>query len=558
MRPFRSLRPLVCLIVAVTVAAPTPAQQPGSDSPRLRAIRELASMLEAGDGEALGRFVEERATPAFAGDDEAVGQLFDALAALEGGRMAAAMPGGPGGATIRFERAGGGSLSVAFEAEAEPPHRFTHIDVYGLETTPLQDHELARALTERVARLAAQDRFSGTVLVARGETPLVRVAHGAASRRFGVPNRPDTKINLGSMNKMFTGVAICQLVEEGVLEFDDTVGEQLPDYPNREVAEKVTIHHLLTHTSGLGSYWNEKWEQRWTSLREVADLLPLFVNDPLAFEPGERFRYSNAGPIVLGLVLEAVTGQSYYDYVQERVHTAAGMPNTACYEMDVPVPNLAIGYTRPDGSNTWRNNMFQHSVRGGPAGGGFSTADDLLRFARAVTDHRLLRPEATARMLESKVSMGPGMGYGYLFGDRGGKYRSHGHNGGGPGINAELAFYPELDVTLVVLSNYGGGATPVVAYARSLVERLEPDAPVPPTLADCVEGHRERVGGSVTFDREVQQRLLAHAGAPVDWEVLSDTEADTRLGQLLATADLRVRELPGDARVRVLEADDRL
>ncbi|MHC4991541.1 MAG: serine hydrolase, partial [Planctomycetota bacterium] len=289
--------------------------------------------------------------------------------------------------------------------------------------------------------------------------------------------RTDTKFNIGSMNKMFTGVAICQLAEQGRLSFDDPIIKHLPDYPNREVAESVTIHHLLTHTSGMGSYWNDQWQARFTQLRTVEDLLPLFVDDPIAFEPGARFQYSNAGPIVLGLIIERITGQSYYDYVREAICKPAGMVDTDCYEMDVPVPNLAMGYTnrRIDGareSGPRRNNLFMHSVKGGPAGGGYSTVEDLVRFGEALRQHRLLGPEYADLLVSGKVGMGGGAQYAYLFGDHvENGHRSYGHNGGAPGISAELRVYPELGYSYAVLSNYDGGAGSVTPFLQDLISR---------------------------------------------------------------------------------------
>ena len=338
---------------------------------------------------------------------------------------------------------------------------------------PMKEAELAKELAAFVDELAAADRFSGAVLLARGDDILWQKAYGQASKRFDVPNRLDTKFNLGSMNKMFTGVAICQLAQAGLLDFQDSILEHLPDYPNRSVAERVTIHQLLTHTSGLGSYWNERFEATWVSLRTVADLLPLFVDDPLEFDPGTRFGYSNSGPVVLGLIIEKLSGQSYYDYVREHIFEPAGMTDTDSYAMDRPVPNLAIGYTKVDGE--WHNNLFQHTVKGGPAGGGFSTVGDLMRFARALQDHELLSPEMTATLLEGKIDMGPGAQYAYLFGDHVDHgFRFHGHNGGAPGINGELSFYPDLGYTLAVLSNYDRAATEVARQAREWIAATGP------------------------------------------------------------------------------------
>jgi len=177
--------------------------------------------------------------------------------------------------------------------------------------------------------------------------PILKEAYGYASLAFEVPNRVDTKFNLGSMNKMFTGVAISQLAEKGNLSFDDRIIDHIPDYPNEEIAGKVTIHQLLTHTSGLGNYWTEEYMKTSKDrFRAVEDYLPLFVDQPLLFEPGTSWSYSNSGFMVLGLIIESITGQSYFDYVMENIYKPAGMINTDAYELDYIIPNLAVGYTR--------------------------------------------------------------------------------------------------------------------------------------------------------------------------------------------------------------------
>jgi CubicO group peptidase (beta-lactamase class C family) len=285
-----------------------------------------------------------------------------------------------------------------------------------------------------------------------------------------VPNQIDTKFNLGSMNKMFTAVAIAQLAAQGTLSFSDPIGTHLPDYP-RDVADKVTIHHLLTHTSGLGDFFNEKFEASRANLRTVDDFIPLFIDKPLAFEPGEKWQYSNAGFIVLGDIIQKVSGQSYFDYVREHVYKPADMHNTDAYEMDRPVPNLAIGYTRayvrewPE-LGPWRSNLFLHTIKGGPAGGGFSTVEDLLKFDQALRGHRLLSPEHTNTILAGKVDLpgAPGVQYAYgFFDDRTKGSRIVGHGGGFAGINGQLDMYLDLGYTVAVLSNYSPPAAHYVA-----------------------------------------------------------------------------------------------
>ena len=308
--------------------------------------------------------------------------------------------------------------------------------------------------------LVETDEFSGAVLVANGHTILFKHAYGLASQRYHVPNQVDTKFNLGSMNKMFTGVAIVQLAEQRKLSFDDTIDHYLPDYPH-EIASKVTIHHLLTHTSGMGTYFNERFDKVWAELRAVEDFIPLFRDDPLSFEPGERYQYSNSGFILLGAIIERVTGQDYFSYVRDHIYQPANMTDTDAYEMDHSISNLAIGYTRRGehgelAPGERRNNLFLHVVKGGPAGGGFSTVDDLHRFSLALQEHRLLSPEYTDILLTGKVvRANNGAKYAYGFGDE--TFNGHrivGHNGGAPGISSRLNIYLDMGYTVAVLSNY--------------------------------------------------------------------------------------------------------
>ncbi len=305
--------------------------------------------------------------------------------------------------------------------------------------------------------LETQDEFSGSVLVAKNGTPIFRHACGLASKSFNVPNRIDTKFNLGSMNKMFTGVAICQLAEDHKLDFNDFVGQHIPDYPNPTVAQRVTIHQLLTHTSGMGSFWNERFVSTSKErFKQVREFFPLFVDDLLAFEPGEGYQYSNAGYVLLGAIIEDSSGQNYFDYVREHIYAPAHMLNTDAYEMDYDTPNLAIGYTREGGNNRLHNNLYLHVVKGGPSGGGFSTVEDLLNFDIAIRSSRLLSPEYTRLLLSGKVPTDtPGIQYAYGFFERRlNNIHSVGHSGGFQGISSSLRMYLEIGYTITVMSNY--------------------------------------------------------------------------------------------------------
>ena len=205
--------------------------------------------------------------------------------------------------------------------------------------------EIVKEIETYLKQAAGDDTFSGGALIAKDGKPIFEKAYGLANKSSNAPNNVDTKFNLGTINKSFTSVAIAQLAQQGRLSFNDPISKYLPDYPNKTVAAKVTIHQLLTHTSGMGMYFNEEFMKRRASLKTLADNLPLFVNDPLSFEPGEKMQYSNAGYVVLGLIIEKLTRQNYFDYVRDHIFKPARMMNTDSYELEQKVPNLAIGYT---------------------------------------------------------------------------------------------------------------------------------------------------------------------------------------------------------------------
>lgn len=317
--------------------------------------------------------------------------------------------------------------------------------------------ELARELDGKLSRMAQRDQFSGAVLIAKDGKPVFEKAYGLADREAKTANTLDTRFRLGSMPKMFTSVSIAQLVQAGKFKYTDTLAQVLPDYPNQEVARKITVHQLLTHTSGLGDIFTPEFDKVKDQLHDLKDYLPLFVNQPLRFEPGKGWSYSNAGFIVLGLIIEKQSGESYYDYVQKHVYNVAGMKDTGAFPKTQQVPRLAVGYTSmgsPDGK--LKSNWDTLPWRGMSAGGSDSTVGDLLRFANALREHKLLNAELTQTIMTGKVNpprSDPEDKYAYGFEDgRAGGHHTWGHSGGAPGMNADLRMY-EDGYTVVVLSN---------------------------------------------------------------------------------------------------------
>jgi len=342
-----------------------------------------------------------------------------------------------------------------------------------VKETSLSEKQFIQTIKDMLPRMCEKDVFSGTLLIAKGDKVLLEYACGEASKRFHVPNNIETKFNLGSMNKMFTATAIAQLVEKGLLTYQDTISQYVDEsWLPKEITSKITIHHLLTHSSGLGSYFNETYVKSSRALfRKLDDYKPLVKDEKLAFEPGKRFRYSNTGMFLLGVVIESATSQSYFDYIRENIYKPAGMINTDCYEMDYPVENLAIGYS-PDRKSKyrWQNNLFKHVIKGGPAGGGFSTVRDLHRFAKAIQTGKLV--SADSLKILWKDHMGESYGYGFRIAE-GANGKVVGHSGGFPGINANLDIFLDRGYVVAVLSNYDRGASPVAEKISQLLARVK-------------------------------------------------------------------------------------
>lgn len=356
---------------------------------------------------------------------------------------------------------------LRFDLTVEPgsPHRITSLDVEYLPTPRLEEAAVIAAVVARADALAKQDRFSGAVLVARGDKVLLEKAWGLADREQGTPNIVDTRFRLGSMNKIVTAVAVLRLVEAGKLALDTPIGEYLPDYPNPEAAAKVTIRHLLTHRAGVGEIgFGESPEfktpaefiARRDAMRTPSDYLAQYAGQALAFEPGSQTEYSSLGFMVLGALVERASGQDYYAYVQQHILDVAGMARTGSLPETTPVEGRAVGYLRQ--GQAWVPNGDTLPFRGSPAGGGYATVRDLHRFVQALQAGKLLSPAMAAEATRLQSGW-QGLGF-EVVGE--GALASYGHGGMAPGMNAHLRVYPQLDVTIVVLSNFDPPAAGLV------------------------------------------------------------------------------------------------
>src|SRR5437899_7984967 len=348
---------------------------------------------------------------------------------------------------------------LALEVESAEPHKIVSIGLMAIPRPPefplphLRESELAATVRTKLEQDAAAGRFAGTVLIARNGKPVLAEAYGLSDREHRTPTTLRTRFRIGSMNKMFTATATLQLVQAGKLGLNDPLGKYLTDYPNKDVAAKVTIYQLLTHTGGTGDIFGPEFQDHRLELRTLDDYVKVYGSRPLQFEPGSKWEYSNYGFILLGVLIERVSGQSYYVYVRDHIYQPAGMTATASEPEDRSLRDRSVGYTRM-GGGAEHPNTETLPYRGTSAGGGYSTVDDLLKFANALQRHALLDSSYTDMLTGGKVDTPGGGRYAFGFEDRMvNGTRCFGHGGGAPGMNGDLTICPAAGYVVAVLAN---------------------------------------------------------------------------------------------------------
>jgi CubicO group peptidase (beta-lactamase class C family) len=357
------------------------------------------------------------------------------------------------------ERSSDTFAQITLEVAPDPPHNIVHFQGQPIPRPAEFDvpHLTEQQLIAELRKKLEAESFSGAVLVAKNGQPILAAAYGLADREKNTPNTLATRFNDGSMNKMFTAVAILQLAQAGKIDLTAPIGKYLPDYPNSDVASKVTVRHLLTHTGGTGDFFGPEFQKHRDEMRTLDDYIKLLGTRGLAFEPGAKWEYSNYGFLLLGVIVERVSGQSYYDYVREHIYKPAGMSATASEPRNAPVAPQAIGYTKagPNGPPSESHpNTDMLPYRGTSAGGGYSTVEDLLKFAMALQEYKLLNAKYTEMATTAQVQTPMDSGYGYGFTVRNFNGIScYGHNGGGFGINGELEICPSNGYVVAVLAN---------------------------------------------------------------------------------------------------------
>ncbi len=301
----------------------------------------------------------------------------------------------------------------------------------------------------------AAGKFSGVVLVANGDTVLFEKAYGLRDENGDAPLQAGDRLNFASAGKMFTSVAVLQQVAAGKLGLDSPVGQVLKDYPNRAFADGVTVRQLLTHSAGAGDI-EELFGATHTAerarLRTLADMIALHGGRAPEFTPGTQQKYGNYGYIVLGRMVEVLSGQDFESYIRQHVLAPAGMTRTGFVDCSDPAPDLAAGYVEIDGKRV--RNCATLPARGFAAGGEVGTARDLLRFVQALNAGKLLPPALLAEATRTQREfMGLGFfatGYGEGVPERDFRW---GHGGSADGICTDVRHYPRTGETVVVLSN---------------------------------------------------------------------------------------------------------
>lgn len=448
-------RILVIGLMTVSVFAATAAALSLADSPAHPLVEHFLQAFNSGDSEKLREFIQTGVAPEALAQRPADVRLNSMLSLHQNlGGLKVEQVTAITDSTVALVARGNNGIyfELVFLHDASEPPKMRSLSLMSIDEPldpnlpPLNETQLLNAVDSLLKAKAAVQEFSGVVLIARNFEPLYLQAFGLASIEHQVPDRPDTKFNLGAINKSFTSLAIEMLAAQGKLSLDDTIGAYLPDYPNAEARAKVTIRHLVEMSGGIGDFFGAAFDDTPKNrLRHNRDFIRLFAEEELHFEPGTSREYSNGGFILLGAIIERASGQDYYEFVKTNIFEPAGMENSAWYDADMPVRDLAEGYTTEgslDGS--LRKNIYTRPARGSAAGGGYSTATDLLKYAQALASGKFGPPR-----------------------------NDLGVAGGAPGINAVLDSGLEGGYTVIVLANYDPPAAEEVArIIRSLVRRV--------------------------------------------------------------------------------------
>jgi len=352
----------------------------------------------------------------------------------------------------------------------------------------ISSKEIKPHLKKYLKKLHKQDFFSGSVLVAKGNTILFEDTYGKSNKKRNTKNNANTSFNIASTSKTFTGVAIAKLADQGKLKFTDPISKYIPEYP-KDIANQVTIHHLLTHTSGieLDDYEpfnvdNDKAKNLTEAVKaQVTHIDSLNNNRRKNFKVLNKYDYSNEEYVLLGLIIERISNMSHGKYIEQHIFKPLQMNNSFSDMKKLTArQNKAIGYTYKDAQSNFIGGTRRENGGVGnylaPDGGIYSTTRDLYTYFKAINNHKLVSKE-TQQLLYKKhakffVTKDESRHYGYGFQTNSiGKALTIGHGGVFPGVGSRMEYYPKEDYYVIVLSNYGSMAgSAVAAHIKDLIE----------------------------------------------------------------------------------------
>lgn len=442
------------------------------DTPVGKRVKETLDIINSGDRTRIQDFISTQFTPSFIklfGKERLFNVYYGFYEKYKGLEFHKVRESSPDRFAGVFRcRLTGSAYLFGLTVHARSPHKIrgmtllpmTHPDQpESLES--LSEKERVEMLESYLDSLGKSGVFSGAVLLAKNGKVVFQKAHGLAERQGNVLNKIETRFNLASINKMFTAVAVAQLSEQGKMSYDDPVGKYLDsDWLSPKISNKVQVKHLLSHTSGIGIskgddnlVYLEKYISK--KFRRIDDYKIMTQGAFFKTDPGKEYSYSNIGFHLLGAIIEKVSGESYYDYVQAHIFDVAGMKDTGFDELDQLASNTARGYVKEekDGKVSWRSNESDCNWKGTPAGGAYSTVGDLLKFEQALMKDSLVSKETRDLLFTPKKELGA-RSYGYGFTVRQfGEQLKVGHTGGYTGINNSFSIYLNNGYTVIILCN---------------------------------------------------------------------------------------------------------
>lgn len=336
---------------------------------------------------------------------------------------------------------------VAFIAEVAEP--------INLPNGSIQQQSTLDWLMNYIEKLKKENDLSGSILIAEGDKVLFEKYFGFADVERKMPVTQNTLFNMASGGKMFTALSIVKLIEAGKLKYDEPITKYLKGFSDMNKAEQVTIHHLLSHTSGVAEYWSGQDNDFFTA-KAINDHLKMVYEVGFSFEAGSEYHYCNSNFILLGAVIENITGKSFYNFVKEEIFTPSGMVVSDYFNHGSK--NTAIPLTRSENENMWKE--AKHAIKGSSAGGSYSTCEDILKFSLALKSNLIVKAESFKKMTTPKnkeLKSTEDYGYGFII-QKQAQEISYGHGGTAGGVNFEYRYFPNQDITLVIFNNQNNGA----------------------------------------------------------------------------------------------------